>query len=279
MKALPNGLGGLDTKPRVFLGAGLIGYGTVVLALAVSAPAEPAQAQNHRLFGDSVGGVPDKAAQKGEFILPTQEQAETRHPALQRVARITHTRVGIAGDPLNVALVATEKQLVGSMLQAGWQPTDPITLRSCVRIAASTVFHRPYAKAPVSNLYVGKRKQDLAFEQGVKDVRSRHHVRFWITSELDERGRPLWIGAATYDTHIEISRATGLLTHHIAPDVDVERDKLIKDLDRVGKIGHFYWIDHFQKKWQGRNGGGNPYYTDGRLAVGVLGPTQETEGR
>src|SRR5262249_40195466 len=155
--------------------------------------------------------------------------------------------------------------------RAGWLPADPITFSSSMRIAASTIFHRPYPSAPVSNLYIGKRKQDLAFEQLVgKDARRRHHVRFWLSGEVAADGRPLWLGAATFDTRVEISRTTGLLTHRIAPEVDVERDKLVNDLRKAGTIEYSYWMDRFQEKTKGRNGGGDPYFTDGRLAVGVI---------
>lgn len=110
-----------------------------------------------------------------------------RHPALDDAPRITHTSSGIAGDPLNVALVGTEKELVAAMLAAGWHPADPITWKSSLKIAAGTILHRAYADAPVSNLFVWGRKQDLAFEQPAgNDPRRRHHVRFWRSNELDD---------------------------------------------------------------------------------------------
>jgi hypothetical protein len=35
-------------------------------------------------------------------------------------------------------------------------------------------------------------------------------------------------------------------------------------------LAHVYWIDQFHRERQGHNGGGDPYFTDGRLAVGVI---------
>ena len=157
------------------------------------------------------------------------------------------------------------------MLSAKWFPADAITLRSSLRIAAGTVFDRPYFDAPVSNLYFFGRKQDLAFEQPIgNDPRQRHHVRFWQCDELDEEGRPLWIGAATRDSSVGLSHTTGQITHHIAAEIDPERDKIIADIKAVGDLLDFYWVDDFQEPPQGRNGGGDPWHTDGRLAVGVL---------
>ena len=87
-------------------------------------------------------------------------------------------------------------------------------------------------------------------------------------------GRPLWLGAATYDSGIEFSHTTGLITHHIAPTIDAERHKLLRDLVRWGLVGQLFQIDHFHQHLSGRNGEGDPYATDGRLLVAVLLPLQ-----
>jgi hypothetical protein len=206
------------------------------------------------------------------IVLPLGWRSYTkRHPALEDAPRITHTANGIPGDPLNVALVGTEEELQAALLSDKWFPADPITLKSSLRIAAGTVFHRSYDDAPVSNLFLFGRKQDLAFEQPVgDDPRRRHHVRFWRADKVDEQGRPLWFGAATFDTKVGFSHTTGQVTHHIAPDVDQERDRLIDGLTRAGRLIGVYWVDGFHEKLEGKNGGGDPYHTDGRLAVGVM---------
>ena len=208
------------------------------------------------------------------LIIPTLWHAAIiRHPALAGAPRVTHTASGIHGDPLNVALVATEAELITAMLAAGWHPADPLTFESSLRIARSMLFHRPYADAPVSRLYLWGRKEDLAFEQPVGgNPARRHHVRFWRSAEVDATGRPLWIGAATYDARVGFSHTTGQMTHHIAPDVDAERDRLFQTLQQAGQVGQVSRIEHFHQTLKGYNGGGDPYYTDGRLAVGVIIP-------
>jgi hypothetical protein len=196
---------------------------------------------------------------------------ERRHPALADAPRVTHTASGIPGDPLNVALVGGEEELHAALLAAGWFPADPITLRSSVRIAFGTILHRSYADAPVSSLFLWGRKQDVAFEQTVgNDPRRRHHVRFWRSAEVDEAGHPLWIGAATFDTRVGFSHTTGQITHHIGAEVDSERDKILADVRQAGQLVEVVWMDGFHERLEGKNGGGDPYRTDGRLAVGIL---------
>ncbi len=194
-----------------------------------------------------------------------------RHPALEDAPTITHTGSGIPGDALNVALVGSEEMIVRAMLAAGWHPADPITLRSSERIALDTVFHRPYEDAPVSNLYLWGRKEDLAYEMPVgDDPKKRHHVRFWKSDKVDDSGYPLWMGAATFDVRVGLSETTGQITHHIGPDIDTDRDLVISSLQHAGRVESVEWIDGFQNPPQGRNGGGDEWHTDGRLGVATL---------
>lgn len=194
-----------------------------------------------------------------------------RHPSLDDVPNITHTRTGIPGDPLNVTLIGTEREVKTIMLAAKWRPADPLALRARLEIAFDTAVKRAYDDAPVSSLYLWGRKEDLAFEQLVgSNPRHRHHVRFWRSEEVAPDGRPVWVGAATYDNRVGLSHTTGEITHHIAPDVDAERGKLFRDLEQTGDLFERYVVDGFHKILEGRNGGGDPWYTDGSLFVGVI---------
>lgn len=197
-----------------------------------------------------------------------------RHPTFDNNPRITQTHDRHPGDPLNVALIGTQAQIQKIMQAAGWFPAAQLGLDSDLKITVDTVLSRPDAEAPVSNLYLFGRKEDLAFEQPVGDnPRQRNHVRFWKTNDIDGDGRPGWIGSATYDERVGLSHTTGQITHHIAPDVDKERDHLFEDLKKTGELEDFYTMDGYHKVLEGRNGGGDPWHTDGRLFVGVIGDT------
>jgi hypothetical protein len=196
---------------------------------------------------------------------------ERRHPALDDLPGITETADRIPGDPINVALVGSETGLKAAMRAAGWYPADPLSLKSDLKIAEATVLSGPYHQAPVSSLYLWGRKEDLAFEKPVGDnPRKRHHVRFWRSAELDAEGRPLWVGSVTFDERVGLSDTTGQVTHHIAPDVDAERDGLFADLEKAGDVTDVERVPDFHAVRSGKNGGGDPWRTDGALLVGTI---------
>lgn len=208
------------------------------------------------------------------FVMPAWWEHYARaHPALDDVPGITQTGSGIPGDPINVALAGTEQQVRGIFSAASWSPADPLSLKSDLEIAAGAVLDRPYADAPVSNLYLFGRKEDLAFEQAVgSSPRERHHVRFWKAPKAHSSGAPLWIGSASFDRSVGLSHTTGQITHHIAPEIDKERDHVISSLNATGKLTEIAPVTDFHTVREGRNGGGDPWRTDGTLMLAVISP-------
>ena len=183
----------------------------------------------------------------------------------------TTTTQDIPGDPINVGLVGSREQVLRAFAAADWRPADAITLRSSIEIGLSVVFDRPDTEAPVSTLLYDGRKQDLAFEKPVgESADQRHHVRFWQTKPAADDPRPLWLGAASFDRGVGLSHDTGQITHHIGPDLDAERDNLMRDLENAGQLQSTYEIPGSGATTTGRNGGGDPFFTDGKAMVGVL---------
>ena len=79
----------------------------------------------------------------------------------------------------------------------------------------------------------------------------------------------MWVGAAIYDRRVGMSRTTGQITHITAADIDAERDYLLHCLQETG-LAESYVVARFHTILQGRNGGGDPWHTDGSLDVGVI---------
>ena len=210
------------------------------------------------------------------IVMPQLDRRkESRHPDLEAGEHLTRTGTGLPGDPINIAFIGDEDDLVSALLAAGWKPADALSIKSSVRIAVDTVFDKPDPNAPVSNLYLFGRREDLAFEKPIgNSPKERHHARFWKSTEIKD-GRPLWLASATHDTGVELSRTTGQVTHHISPDVDAERDMLISELTTAKHVTGTTWIAGYQSVLQGKNGGGDPWHTDGRLPLVKLTETTQ----
>ncbi len=205
------------------------------------------------------------------LVMPRLWFHREHQPGLGAKEALTQTPQGIPGDPLNIGLVGTEDEILSAMHRAGWSPADAITLKSSLRIVESVTLDRPDVEAPVSTLLYEGRKQDLAFEQPTgSSADRRNHVRLWKVLDTGAEGRPVWLGSATQDAGVELSRDTGQVTHHIAPDIDDERNRLVADLTSAKIVEELYQISGIGPTVAGRNGGGDLYYTDGEIHVAVL---------
>ena len=195
----------------------------------------------------------------------------THHEHQRRLAGLpmtTMTAQGIPGDPINVGLIGDAKDVLCAMHDAGWYPADPVTFRSSIEIIGSVLLDRPYNDAPVSPLYYLGRREDLAFEKpSGRSPDRRHHVRFWKVLDSGEENRPVWLGDATFDRSVGVSSYTGAITHHIAADIDAERTVLFDNLATAGVVEAKYQVTGIGPTMAGRNGGGDPYYTDGEVWI------------
>jgi LssY C-terminus len=192
-------------------------------------------------------------------------------PRLAGLEATTRTALGLPGDAINVGLEGSEDDVLCAMHAAGWRPADPVTLNSSVKIVGSVLLDRPYLDAPVSPLFYENRRQDLAFEKPAgKSARTRHHVRFWKALDAGADGLPVWLGAAIFDDGLGVSHYTGQITHHTARDIDAERDLLMSDLEQAKKVAELYSVSGVGPTLFARNGEGDPYFTDGDIAVAKL---------
>jgi hypothetical protein len=204
-------------------------------------------------------------------LLPVAWSHYEHQPALANHPMLSQTADGIPGDPMNIGLIGNEDDILKAFQATGWYPAAPITFRSGLSIVDSVVLNRPDHNAPVSPLFYEGRREDLAFElPSTLSARQRHHVRLWKVLDTGKEGRPVWLGAATYDSSVGLSRNTGEFTHRIAPDIDVERDFLSDELVQARMVSTTYSVAGIGPTLTGRNGDGSLYRTDGEIQILTL---------
>jgi len=205
------------------------------------------------------------------LILPAIWMRVEHEPGLSKRTMVTANAQGIAGDPINIGLIGGRDDVVRAFHSAGWYPADPITLKTSLEIIGSVLLDRPYRTAPVSPLFFDGRREDLAFEKpvGVSADR-REHVRLWQVIADGADARPVWLGSATFDSGVTLSRDTGQVTHRIAPNVDEERNRLIEGLNNARMVTGIDQMNGIGPTLTGRNGEGDPYYSDGEIWIARL---------
>ncbi|MGE5247740.1 MAG: LssY C-terminal domain-containing protein, partial [Verrucomicrobiota bacterium] len=121
----------------------------------------------------------------------------------------------------------------------------------------------PYPSAPVSPSFWDDRVNDLSFEKpaGTGSSRRRHEVRLWHTDFRTPDGAIVFVGTAVLDAGLKWG-----LFYRIGPDVDAERDAVGHDLTAAG-VAASVQLHGFVPPLEGRNTFGDPYFTDGRIAV------------
>ncbi len=228
-------------------------------------------------------------------VLPRAVQIGAHILQRGRVPSYTLTGDGLPGDPVNIALIGSYRDLATAFAKAGWSQADKLGLASSLKMAQSFLLNRPYPTAPFSTLYLFHRGQDVGFQLPIGDSpRKRHHVRFWglplerAEATLGEpefwlrSGRPaddelaLWVGAATRDTGFSLTRLTFQITHATDSDADEERQFLTEALRGAGVVGNIRSYEPGERVSIGRI---NHYRTDGFVAVAELARDRaQTEG-
>ncbi len=219
------------------------------------------------------------------IILPRSVRLGVKILQRGHVPSYTLTGDGLPGDPVNVVLIGTQRQLRCAFEAAGWSEADPLTLKSSWRMVRAFVLKSPYPTAPFSTLYLFGRKQDIGFQKAIDDSpRKRHHIRFWALSlshqaDLGEASfwrsatlpaadaPAVWVGAGTRDTGLSFTRLTFQITHATDADTNAERDYIVAELHRCRAI------DEVTSYRAGQNlltKQVNRYITDGELTAAKL---------
>jgi hypothetical protein len=205
------------------------------------------------------------------MLMPNYYKHYEYHPSLISAPKITTNYEGLPGDAINIGLVGSLNEIIIAFEAAGWIIPDKKSIMSVSHEIESIIIRRSYRSAPVSNLNLFGRRQDIAFEKlSSKTAKRRHHVRFWRANQYDKDGGALWLGAATFDRSIGFSRYTGEITHHIDPDIDLERDYITTDIEQARMADKVFQITGIGPTLEGKNAEGDTYYTNGEINIVVL---------
>jgi hypothetical protein len=174
------------------------------------------------------------------------------------------------GDPLNLVIVGGSEDAFPALVRRGWRPTEATWSGSVWKMMTSALSRERYAYAPVSDLYLYSRPQDLALQKGRDTIHQRNHLRLWL-APIRYQGKQVWVGQISRDIGSRMTiHSPTLTTHKIDPDVDEARNALIEDLaysQSLAKIGLVHGVGAAPRSAPRENLTTDPYFTDGRRAV------------
>ena len=169
------------------------------------------------------------------------------------------------GDPINLVFVGTAQEIQQAFHQAGWTEPKKKNQQSIWKTAQAVINNDGYNAAPVSDLYLFGRREDLAFEKTLNTFNKRHHLRLWQTSASAPDGRPIWLGAATHDVGIDVH--PGVVSHATDSNLDDERAQVGSDLYLGGAVQAAELIAPPNPLSSGMTATGGAWHTDGKLFV------------
>jgi hypothetical protein len=169
------------------------------------------------------------------------------------------------GDPINLVLVGTAQEIEQAFRQAGWIEPKRKNERSIWKTAQAVINSDGYDAAPISNLYVLGRKEDLAFEKTFNTFNKRHHLRLWQSPVNAPDGRPIWLAAATHDIGIDVH--PGVISHATDPNLDDERSQVGFDLIGTGDVQAAQLVTPPDPLSSGMTATRGAWHTDGKLFV------------
>ena len=230
------------------------------------------------LFVQVPGGRADHTRVDFETLQASESIRHVDHDTLNAITSTlpccaTNERGTRNGDPLNLLIVGTFEQVLNRLTRAGWDETDALDITSSLRTAGAFLFSTHYRYAPISNLFLYGRAQDVAFQKARQTIHERNHMRLWL-SPFQLNGTPVWVGQVSRDIGIRFTpRTWTLTTHAIDPNVDDAREALVGDLlqtGRVAAVGYLTGVEGSTPDDPERNLTGDKYHTDGYLALTIL---------
>jgi len=186
---------------------------------------------------------------------------------------VTNAKATVNGDPLNIVVVGTDLQAGPAFIRAGWTPTASMRGSSVIKTGVAGLFGFGYRYAPISPLYLFGRPQDIALQKARSNVHERNHLRLWLAPVTFE-GEPVRVGQISRDIGTRFTtKSSTFTTHKIDPDVDETRAYLTQDLmvsQALRAWGHVDGGSPAAFEDPAKNLTGDPYFTDGMLAVYFL---------
>jgi len=178
----------------------------------------------------------------------------------------TTTTTQVPADFVNLAFVGSRQQIQAAFLQAGWVESVAFDKHSFMRDFYAFVNNSGYAQAPMRTFLLDGRPEDMNWEKSLNSYARRDHLRIWQWTDASG-SEMLWLSSSTHDTGAALSLKRHEFVHHISPDIDQERSKVIRDLTAAGCVQAVHTVPRHDAVTLAQNATGDMIRTDGDIAI------------
>ncbi len=190
---------------------------------------------------------------------------ETEAWVQQAPARSTTVK-DVGADLVNLAFVGSQEQVQTAFRTAGWRSADPVSKHSFARNFYALLNNSGYPQEPMMTFLLNGKPQDMNWQKSLNSYGRRDHLRIWQWTP-EGATEPVWVSSSTHDTDAVLSVKYKGFVHHISPDIDVERAKVIRDLNFAGCVQSVTYVARPGSSNLTQNATGDPVRTDGSIAV------------
>jgi|SRR5271166_3644 len=185
---------------------------------------------------------------------------------VQQIPQRSTTRKSVSADWLNLVFLGSREQVGLAFHEAGWHNSDPVSKHSFERNLYALLNNSGYAQQPMTTFLLDGKPEDMNWQKGLNSYGRRDHLRVW---EWTPEGATdaVWVSSSTRDTGAVLSVKYKGFVHHIAPDIDEERAKVVRDLNFAGCVKSVTYVSRSAMSMTTQNATGDIMFTDGSIAV------------
>jgi LssY-like putative type I secretion system component LssY len=177
-------------------------------------------------------------------------------------------------DLVNLLFVGSSAALETAFDAAGWTGSRSNSFSAGFGAIRALAERNADEDAPMRTLLLSGAEPAYALQKSLNTFEKRHHLRIW-QREGEWRGQPVWASAATKDIGTTFSMRPFGFTHEIQNQVDLERDKVVSDLQFTGCVATVIFVPRPEPV----RGSGQDYRrgvsTDAKVAVVIFNSCQQ----
>ncbi len=209
---------------------------------------------------------PESAAETsmGTAVDPMDDSGVER--LVQSLPRHSTTVKLVDADVVNLVFVGSRQEVESAFQHAGWDTSDAFSRKSFFRDFYAFLNNSGYAQAPMRPFLLACKPADMNWQKSLNSYARRDHLRMWQVSGPGD-AETVWASSATHDTGASLSLEHRQFVHHITPDIDEERSKVIRDLSVAGCEKAVHLVPRPGLANVTQNATGDLVSTDGALAI------------